>query len=142
MFYRRRLWLRDNALGTRPMNETVGKEFEELDRRRASHRKWFYSRWPKRIENVIAQLVQRRGYAQVRVAGERDEAWKNTVGEQLAAETQVSSVRRGAFEVLVANSLLMQELTFRKEAILIQLQEALPEAGIKQVKFRLAQLKR
>jgi len=113
------------------------EEFEDLERRRASHQRWFNAKRPKQIGNVIAQLVQRKGYAQVRAAGERDEAWQEAVGAQLAPSTRVAGIRRGVFEVLVANSLMMQELTFRKEALLAGLQEKLPEEGIKQLRFRL-----
>jgi len=113
------------------------EELEDLERRRASHQRWFNARRPKQIGNVIAQLVQRKGYAQVRAAGERDTAWQEVAGEQFAPSTRVAGIRRGVFEVLVANSLMMQELTFRKEALLAGLQEKLPEAKIKQLRFRL-----
>lgn len=122
------------------MTDLPNNVFADLERRRASHRRWSYARRPKRIDNVIAQLVQRRGYAQVRAAGERDAAWQTAAGEQLAASTQVGGIRRGVFEVLVANSLLMQELTFRKEQLLAHLQDALPEAGIRQLRFRVANI--
>ncbi len=113
------------------------EELEDLERRRASHQRWFNARRPKQIGNVIAQLVQRKGYAQVRAAGERDEAWQEAAGSQLAPSTRVAGIRRGVFEVLVANSLMMQELTFRKEELLASLQDRLPEAGIQQLRFRL-----
>jgi len=113
------------------------EELEDLERRRASHQRWFNAKRPKQIGNVIAQLVQRKGYAQVRAAGERDAAWQEVAGEQFAPSTRVAGIRRGVFEVLVANSLMMQELTFRKEALLAGLQEKLPEAKIKQLRFRL-----
>ena len=113
--------------------------FEDLDRRRATQQRRFFARRPKRIDNVIAQVVQQRGYAQLRAAGERDEAWQSAVGE-VAAATRVGNQRRGMLEIQVANSLLMQELTFRKEELITKLQAALPEAGIKQLKFRVGQI--
>ena len=121
------------------MNQPPGKEFEDIQRRRTSHQRWFYAKQPKRIDNVIAQVVQRKGYAQVRTQGERDTAWQKVAGE-MAASTQVGSLRRGTLEILVANSLVMQELTFRKEELLAQLQEALPETTIKQIRFRIGQV--
>ena len=116
------------------------EELQDLERRRASHQRWFKARRPKQIGNVIAQLVQRKGYAQVRAAGERDEAWQKSAGEQLAASTRVAGIRRGVFEVLVTNSLMMQELTFRKEELLTALQDKLPDEGIKQLRFRLGSM--
>jgi len=116
------------------------EELQDLERRRASHQRWFNAKRPKQIGNVIAQLVQRKGYAQVRAAGERDEAWRKSVGEPLVVSTRVAGIRRGVFEVLVANSLMMQELTFRKEELLSDLRDRLPEEGIKQLRFRLGNI--
>ena len=122
------------------MSVASDRDFEDLQRRRDAHRRWHYGRQPKQINNVIAQVMQKRGYAQVRAAGERDQAWRSVAGEELQSNTQIGELRRGVFEVLVANSLLMQELTFRKEDLLAGLQEALPESHIKQLRFRLAQI--
>ena len=116
------------------------EELKDLERRRASHQRWFNAKRPKTIGNVIAQLVQRRGYAQVRAAGDRDKAWEEAVGEQLAPLTRVGGLRRGVLEILVANSLMMQELTFQKEQLLASVQEHLPEEGIKQIRFRLGNI--
>ena len=124
----------------RGRSETEFEELEDLERRRASHQRWFNSKRPKQIGDVIAQLVQRKGYAQVRAAGERDEAWQEAVGEQLAPSTRVAGIRRGVLEVFVANSLMMQELTFRKEELLTDLQNKLPNEGIKQLRFRLGSI--
>ncbi len=121
-------------------DDSASEQFSDLERRRTSHRKWFNAKRPKPIGNVLAQLVQRRGYAQVRIAGERDKAWQAAAGEELAAMTRIGGIRRGVMEVTVANSLLIQELTFRKEKLLADLQQALPEAGIKQLRFRVGQI--
>ena len=121
-------------------NESLGGQFDDLERRRATQQRRFYARRPKRIDNVIAQVVQRRGYAQVRATGDREEAWQTAVGE-VASATRVGALRRGNLEILVANSLLMQELTFRKEELITKLQTALPDAGIKQLRFRVGQIK-
>ncbi len=121
------------------MNQHLGQQFEDLDRRRGAQQRRFFARQPKRIDNVLAQIVQRRGYAQVRAAGERDEAWEQAVGD-VASATRVGALKRGTLEVVVAHSLLMQELTFRKEELLSKLQTALPDAGIKQLRFRVGQV--
>lgn len=121
------------------MNENLGEQFEDLDLRRDREQRRFHARRPKRIDNVIAQVVQQRGYAQVRVASDREHAWAEAVGE-LAAATSVGSLRRDTLEIHVENSLLMQELTFRKEELIAKLQTALPDAGIKQLRFRVSQV--
>jgi predicted nucleic acid-binding Zn ribbon protein len=121
------------------MNPSSHEVFGEIERRRASHRRRFYARQPKRIDNVISQVFQRKGYAQVRTMGERDAAWRSIAGE-MVSHTHLGNMRRGCLEILVANSLVMQELTFCKEVLLAKLQEALPEAKIKQIKFRIGQV--
>ena len=133
-----------------PLSEQLAEErladekLADLDRRRAVQRRRFYARRPKRIGNIVAQLVQRKGYAQIRAAGEREEAWRTALGEQGSNQwtgaTRVVGLRRGVFQVQVANSLLMQELTFRKETLLERLQDALPEDGVKQIKFTVGQI--
>ena len=66
-----------------PLSEQLAEErLADLDRRRAVQRRRFYTRRPKRIGNIVAQLVQRKGYAQIRAAGEREEAWRTALGEQ------------------------------------------------------------
>ena len=117
----------------------AAEDLAELDRRRVTQQRRFYARRPKKLENVMAQLVQRRGYAQVRAASQRDEAWEAAL-KQLgnpvwAASTQVVGLRRGVIHVLVGNSLAMQELTFEKERLLAKLQETLSDDDIKQIKF-------
>jgi predicted nucleic acid-binding Zn ribbon protein len=127
-----------------PSEQSALERLADLDRRRAVLRRSFYARRPKRIDNVIAQLVQRKGYAQIRAASEREAAWRTALAqqgaEQWAASTRVAGLKRGVFAVQVANSLLMQELTFRKEPLLASLQDALPEDSVKQLRFTIGNL--
>ena len=118
----------------------IAEAWIDFQNRRTAEQRKYHGRSPKKIGNVIAQLVNRRGYAQIHAAGERDEAWQTAAGAELAKMTQVSALRRGVFEVLVANSLLMQELTFRKEDLLASLQKSLPEAEVKQLKFKVGRI--
>jgi len=111
-----------------------------LQKRRATHQRRFHARGPKKVQGVVARLMEKRGYAQIRTVGLRDEAWHQAAGEEVGRISQVVGIRRGVFEVLVANSLVVQELTFSKETLLAKLQHALPDAGIKQLRFRVGQL--
>lgn len=118
----------------------ITEAWTDFAQHREAEKRYYHGRAPKPIGNVLAQLVSRRGYAQIRAAGERDEAWQRVAGDEFARMTQVSALRRGVLEVLVANSLLMQELTFRKEQLLSDLQAALPDAGVKQLKFKVGRI--
>ena len=115
-------------------------DWADLERRRRSHRAWFYGRQPKPIADVLAQVVQKRGYAQVRQAGQWNDAWAAAAGEAFVRVTEVGTLRRGVLEVTAANSLVMQELSFEKERILAQLQTTLPDAGIKNLRFRVGRI--
>lgn len=118
----------------------IAEAWVDFQNHRTAEQRKYHGRSPKNIGNVIAQLVSRRGYAQIHAAGERDAAWQAVAGGELAKMTQVAALRRGVFEVLVANSLLMQELTFRREDLLASLQQALPESGVKQLKFKVGRI--
>ena len=120
----------------------AAESLADLQGRRAAQQRRFYKNRPQRVGNVIAQLVQRRGYAKVRAAGQREDAWQQALENQnLAAwdkSTRVGPLKRGVLEIQVASSLLMQELTFVKEPLLEGIRSALPEENIKQIRFRVA----
>ena len=121
------------------MSRHVPDEFKDLEQKRASHQRWFHANRPKRIDGVIAQVVQRKGYAQVRAAGEWEEAWRTAAGE-MAGSTCVGSLRRGVLEIVASNSLVIQELSFRKEELLARMQDTLPEKKIRQLRFRIGEV--
>ena len=91
---------------------------------------------PKAMADVLAELMARRGYARERAAADYSAAWREAAGELIARHTRVGVVRRGALEVIVANSVLLQELTFQKPNILNQLGRLLPQERIGNLKFR------
>ena len=112
----------------------------DVAKRRESHGRWFRQQQPKALKNVLAQVMQRRGYAQIRTAAACTEAWRAAVGERFAPLTEPGAVKRGTLEVIVASSLLMQELGFDKERLLAALQAALPDSGIKNLKFKVGRV--
>lgn len=131
--------------GGRPPDSRDGEphpsELADFNRRGQLQRRRFHGGQPKSVADVIAQLVQRKGYAQVRAAQASAAAWQAVAGPNFAAVTEAGSIRRGVLEVTVANSLTMQELTFEKERLLAGIQQTLPDAGIKQLRFRVGQIK-
>jgi predicted nucleic acid-binding Zn ribbon protein len=90
----------------------------------------------KPIADIMAQLLARRGYARERSAAAYGEAWQSAAGESIGRFTRVGAIRRGALEVYVANSTLMQELTFQKPALLEKLQQLLPDEQLANIRFR------
>jgi len=92
---------------------------------------------PKPIGDIVAQLMARRGYANERSAVAQQEAWQAVAGQSLARFTRVGLIRRGVLEVLVANSSMMQELTFQKTSLLEKLKTQLPDVNLRDLRFRI-----
>ena len=95
---------------------------------------------PQPIGDILAQLMARRGFARVQSAAEIETAWRQAAGE-LARFTRVGPVRRGRLEVIVANSTVVQELSFRKPALVGDLARLLPDERIDDVRFRVGSVK-
>ena len=91
---------------------------------------------PKKISDVLSELMARRGYTRQQAGAELDAAWRQAAGEAIGRYTRVGLIRRGALEVVVANSVLLQELTFQKESILVSLATLLPQERINGLKLR------
>ena len=81
--------------------------------------------------------MARRGYARALSAGRYEAAWREAAGPLAAKYTAVGALRRGTLEVIVANSTLMQELTFQKPILLESLSTTLPDEGIDELRIRL-----
>ncbi len=97
-------------------------------------------RGPQHVSGILAQLMARRGYARQQSAAALEEAWRTAAGELVAGYTRVGAVRRGALEVIVANSTLVQELSFQKPALLVALRNLLPDEPIRDLRFRVGQV--
>jgi predicted nucleic acid-binding Zn ribbon protein len=99
-----------------------------------------YARRPKKIADVVAQLLTKRGYGRHTAGQQLANAWAVAAGEQLASGSRPGRVRRGTLEVTVSNSTLMQEFTFHKQRILAELARAMPEAKISNLRFQVGQI--
>jgi predicted nucleic acid-binding Zn ribbon protein len=100
----------------------------------------FYGRRPKKIADVVAQLITQRGYGRLGTSEQLAEAWSAAAGETLAKVSRVGQLRRGQLEVWVANSTAMQEFSFQKQRILAELQRQLPDSKITGLRLRVGQI--
>jgi hypothetical protein len=91
---------------------------------------------PKPMRTVLSQLLAKRGYAQVQSAACTDAAWREAVGVKLAADSRAGNVRRGILNVLVRDSVTLQELSFVKTKAMRVLAQLIPEQQIRDVRFR------
>jgi len=104
-------------------------------RRRREERR-SYARRPKKIADVVAQLIAQRGYGRIDANEQLTDVWAAAAGEPLATYSRPGKLRRGTLEVTVTNSTIMQEFTFQKQRILAELGRALPDAKIRDLRFR------
>jgi hypothetical protein len=95
-----------------------------------------YARRPKKIADVLAQLITRKGYGRVAGNAALEEAWRTAAGESLARASRPGPIRRGRLEVTVTNSTTIQEFSFAKGRILAQLDKLIPDARIRDLRFR------
>jgi len=98
------------------------------------------ARGPQSIGNLLAELMARQGYARLQSARAYETAWREVAGPVLAPYTRIGALQRGTLEVIVANSTLMQELTFQRSTLLKALTERLPNEGIKNLRFRVGSI--
>ena len=94
---------------------------------------------PKKIGDVVAGLLARKGYARVQSASAFETAWKEAAGK-LAEHSRPGNVNRGVLEVMVRNSAALQELTFQKKKLLTRLQAQLPDEKITSLRFRVGSI--
>ncbi|MBN2023625.1 MAG: DUF721 domain-containing protein [Pirellulales bacterium] len=95
---------------------------------------------PRAIGDVLAELMAQKGFGRIRGAEAFEQAWRDAVGEMAAAHTRVGAIRRGKLEITVANSMLVQELTFQKPALVRTLRERMPHDKIKDLHFRVGNI--
>ena len=95
-----------------------------------------YERIPQTAGDLLSKLISRRGFTQTQFNDELQIAWQKIVGPQLGHKTQATIIRRGALEVIVDSSPAMQQLAFSKSRLLKQIQDELPHAGIRTIRFK------
>lgn len=95
---------------------------------------------PQAIGNILAELMARRGLGRVQSTAALERAWREAAGELLARYSRPGPIRRNTLEVVVANSAVLQEMTFQKAALLSRLTALLPDRGIRDLRFRLGMI--
>ena len=82
--------------------------------RRGLHSGSMTYRGPKMIGDVVSELMARSGFGRLQSAEAFDAAWREAAGPLTAKYSRVGRLRRGTLEVVVANSVLVQELGFQR----------------------------
>lgn len=95
---------------------------------------------PKKAGSLVNQLMIRRGVAQQQFTGEIQACWDQVVGPKWNQLTQPGNLHRGVLEVVVANSLVNQQLTFEKQKFIKSMQKLLPDLKLKDLRFRVGKV--
>ena len=93
---------------------------------------------PLAIGRLVSRLMARAGYDREQGAAALAAAWAEAVPAALRDASRPGLVRRGVLEVFVSHSAHVQELAFEKRAIVARLQSLVPDAGITDLRGRLA----
>jgi len=91
----------------------------------------------RRIGALVSQLMSRRGYAQVLASDAIHQAIASVLDPHLKAAFQVGNLRSGVLHIYATDSVSLQELNFRKRAMLKHLQQTLPETQVTDLRFRI-----
>lgn len=90
----------------------------------------------KHIKNILRDVLPKYNLAGRMSMDAVSAAWREAVGEPAAGMTRVSSLRKGALQVIVSSPSVKHDLeNFRCCEILEQLKKKLPEKNIKKLKF-------
>ena len=100
-----------------------------------AYQKRHHQNGPRKIADVLTDLFAQRGYAQIKSVDDCQEAWAHIVGD-LKSCSHAGEVKRGVLQVMVSNSVIMQELTFRQDELVTELQHRLPQHRITSLRFR------
>jgi predicted nucleic acid-binding Zn ribbon protein len=103
-------------------------------------RKRHYARQPKKAADIVAQLFARKGYGATQTSDAMRDAWSAAAGPALSRFSRAGTLRRGKLEVTVANSMMMQELGFERRRLLTAMQQAMPDARIEEIRFRVGRI--
>ena len=118
-------------------NELLRDQIENFAERSRREQKRFFANKPKTAKDVMAAVMNRRGYGRVLSLKRYNEVIRTAVGDQLGSFVQVAGLRRGRLDVVVANSSVMQELTFLQQKIMEELAAAIPNETIENIRFRI-----
>lgn len=110
------------------------RERQKAERRRA------WRKAPRRIDTVLSQVLSRRGYARVRGDAALSQVWAEAAGARFAGATRPGRLRRGELEILVNNSVVLQEMSLGRAEIVARIRKLVPEAQVERIRFRQAQL--
>lgn len=90
----------------------------------------------KSISSVLTRVLQEKGYAAQQSSALLQDVWNQAVGSILSQQSRLGKVQRGVLQVFADNDIVRSELEFSKRAALREIQNALPEFKIRDIKIK------
>ncbi|MEY4187031.1 MAG: DUF721 domain-containing protein [Planctomycetaceae bacterium] len=92
---------------------------------------------PGSLGQAVFRLIRERGLVGRSETDALDAEWKAVVGPEVGRRSAARKIKDGILEVAVTNSAVLQELRgFLHEAVLQQLQQRLPNSGIRGIRYK------
>lgn len=100
--------------------------------------------WPKPIKNIAQILLTQWTKKVAKTDLFYDTAWREAVGERVGKHTVIEKIVREKMYVLVENSIWMNELTFLKDKIKININKGFSNNGIhiEEIVFKLGKIRK
>ena len=91
---------------------------------------------PSQLGNLLSSLIRRKGLVETSATASFDLAWKRVVGDELGKHSKFRKVRAGVLEVVVTNSVVLEQLRgFLHQETLNGMQARLPDSNITSIKY-------
>ena len=90
------------------------------------------------IKSVIGKMGGKDKVGEEEIVG----AWREAVGEAASKHSRPASLKKGSISVNVDGSAWLYELTLKKKEILEKLEEKIKGKKIKEIRFRIGEIKK
>ena len=91
---------------------------------------------PSSLKNALTRLIRRKGLVNRSAAEALNTEWNRIVGPEIGRRSRARRIRDGIVEVVVTNSVAMEELRgYLHETVLQQMQTSLPESNIRAIRY-------
>jgi len=88
-----------------------------------------------KIGDLLPQLIVKYGLHRRRNLEQIEEAWRQAIGEQFAAVTQIERLYRGTLTIKVPHNAYAQELSFRHSELVETLAALLEGEKVTKIRF-------
>lgn len=116
-------------------NEQTELDFQQQAQWLAGRR--IHRRKPKRVNQVISQLMARKGFNQVESLQQIQSIWESLLGGRLKGMSLATGIRGGKLIVVVKNAVVNQELSFNKSDLLQKIKNSPIGNRVTDIRFRI-----